>query len=402
HTKDIEYLKGFLDKLFDDVNPSNGTKETGEELELTPCTEGEDINTYKAKVDALSQKLQSTNIKLIDLSGGDATDTVNSAKEALKKISDKMTKISSDLTNCQTALTNATNHLNTKNEELRSARESQANYQNQIAAINNELTNMEANSSKTKADLERWKIDADAALKQATAELDQLLLDVSTELNLGSQSDAIAAKREEIARLQEKAEGATVKAPVAGTVISVNITAGETTQPEAALATLQPEGKGYTLSFSVTNDQARTVKVGEQAEIQNSWYYSEVEAVLAAIRPDTAEPGQKKLLQFSVTGDVSQGQSLSLTVGQKTADYDMLVPNNAVREDNNGKFILIIETKDSPLGNRYIATRVDVEVLGSDDTKTAISAPLYGYEYVITTSTKPVEAGKQVRLTENQ
>ena len=31
----------------------------------------------------------------------------------------------------------------------------------------------------------------------------------------------------------------------------------------------------------------------------------------------------------------------------------------------------------------------------------AVSAALYGYEFVITTSTKPVEAGKQVRLSEN-
>ena len=57
-----------------------------------------------------------------------------------------------------------------------------------------------------------------------------------------------------------------------------------------------------------------------------------------------------------------------------------------------------MESKSSPLGNRYFATRVDVEILASDDTQTAISAALYGYEYVITTSTKPVKEGKQVRL----
>ena len=79
----------------------------------------------------------------------------------------------------------------------------------------------------------------------------------------------------------------------------------------------------------------------------------------------------------------------------------MIVPNSAVREDKNGKFILIVESRNSPLGNRYIATRVDVEVLATDDLNTAISAALYGYEYVITTATKPVEAGKQVRLAEN-
>ena len=41
---------------------------------------------------------------------------------------------------------------------------------------------------------------------------------------------------------------------------------------------------------------------------------------------------------------------------------------------------------------------MDVEVLASDDTQSAISGGLYGYEFIITTSTKPVEAGKQVRL----
>ena len=89
------------------------------------------------------------------------------------------------------------------------------------------------------------------------------------------------------------------------------------------------------------------------------------------------------------------------SVGQKSSNYDYIVPNSAIREDNNGKFILIVESKSSPLRTRYIASRVDVEVLASDDNNTAISAGLYGYEYVITTSTKPVEAGKQVRLNES-
>ena len=122
---------------------------------------------------------------------------------------------------------------------------------------------------------------------------------------------------------------------------------------------------------------------------------------MVGIRPDPESNGTKKLLVFNVAGDVQAGQSVSVSIGQKSANYDLLVPNSAVREDNNGKFILMIEAKNSPLGNRYIATRVDVEVLGSDDHKTAISAPLYGYEYVITTATQPVEAGKQVRLAEN-
>ena len=95
---------------------------------------------------------------------------------------------------------------------------------------------------------------------------------------------------------------------------------------------------------------------------------------------------------------MQNGESLSLSVGERSAEYDFVVPNSAVREDKNGKFILIIEEKSTPFGNRYKAKRVDVEVMASDETKTAVSADLQGYEYVITTSNQPLEAGDQVRL----
>ena len=122
---------------------------------------------------------------------------------------------------------------------------------------------------------------------------------------------------------------------------------------------------------------------------------------MSSIKTDKDDPGQKKLLTFDVSGDVVAGQTLNVSVGQKSAEYDLIVPNSAIREDNNGKFVLIVETKSSPLGNRYYASRVDVQVVASDDTKSAVSGGLYGYEFVITTSTKPVEAGQLVRLAEN-
>ena len=74
------------------------------------------------------------------------------------------------------------------------------------------------------------------------------------------------------------------------------------------------------------------------------------------------------------------------------------MPTSCIREDKNGKFILIIEAKSTPLGNRYYARRVDVEIITSDDTRSAIVGALEGYEYVITTTTKPVEENQMVRL----
>lgn len=239
-------------------------------------------------------------------------------------------------------------------------------------------------------------------LKAAQDNKEQLLKDISAELNLDYQLDDLQKQRDDIAKLQENAVGASIEAPISGTITSVTVKAGDEAQPDTALVTMQPEGKGFTMSFSVTNDQAKRLSVGDKADLVNSWRYSDMDITLASIKPDTTDPGQKKLLTFDITGDeVTPGQSLNVSVGQKSANYDLIVPNSAIREDSNGKFILIVESKSSPLGNRYVATRVDVEVLASDDTQSAVSGALYGSEFVITTSTQPVEAGKLVRLANN-
>lgn len=307
----------------------------------------------------------------------------------------------------ESALPTANNNLAVANQEVTNAENYVKECEAKKKALENEIANNEAGKEKQKNELSTKKYETDASVKEAESavkkaeeELTQLLADISAELNLGSQNSIIQKKREEIKKLREKAVGATITAPVAGIVTSVNVTAGEKTDASRELAIMQPEGKGYSMSFSVTTEQAKKVKVGEIAEIQNSWFYSDIEATLTGIRPDPENANEKKLLVFEVKGDVQAGQSISLSIGQRSAEYDLLVPNSAVREDNQGKFILIVESKSSPLGNRYIAKRVDVQVLGADDLKTAISAALYGHEYVITTATQPVEAGKQVRLAE--
>ena len=280
---------------------------------------------------------------------------------------------------------------------------------NRLDSSTRNITELNAAAEQSSVTYANKIVNAEAALANAQAvlallkeERADLTSDINAELDLSKINKDIADKKAEIVKLQEKSMGATITAPVAGTVTSLAYVAGETTKPEEAAAVIQVEGKGFTLSFSVTNEQAKKVQVGDVAELQNAWYYDDVQAVLAAVKPDPESAGRKKILEFRITGtSVQAGQALNLSVGQRSAEYELVVPNSAIREDNNGKFILIVEQRSSPIGNRYIATRVDVQELASDDNNTAIAAGLYGYEYVITTSTKPVEAGQQVRLNES-
>ncbi|MCM1058560.1 MAG: biotin/lipoyl-binding protein [Firmicutes bacterium] len=229
------------------------------------------------------------------------------------------------------------------------------------------------------------------------ADLDKLVGNIGNVVKLEQMLDAIADAQKLVDELSAKSYDAVITADISGTVTQLNVKAGETTSAAEPVAVLQPEGAGYTLSFSVTNDQAKRLSVGDRADLVNAWRYDDVELTLASIKPDKTDPSQKKELVFNVTGDVVAGQTFSVSVGQKSANYDLTVPNNAIREDSNGKFILIMESKSTPLGTRYTATRVDVEVLASDDTQSAITGGLNGYEYVITTANKPVEPGSLVR-----
>ncbi len=326
----------------------------------------------------------------------DAETTLAAAQQA---VADVQATVETDRANAQKAVDAAQTEYN-------NAANNKQNCENALAEAQRNLSNKQASTpdNSYRDELNNEKADLSASLAKATtskaeaeADLQELLAGFSKEVDLLDMLRKIKEQEEKVEKLKANATGATIVAPVSGTIASVGYVAGETTSPDQPLAQIVMTEKGFTLSFSVTADQAKKISVGDVAEVQNSWYYNDLKATVSGFKADPSNP-QNRMVVFDIQGDVQAGQSLSLSVGQKSANYDVVVPNSAIREDNNGKFILIVESKSSPLGNRYIATRVDVEVLASDDTMSAVSGGLYGYESVITTSTKPVEAGKQVRL----
>ncbi len=259
-----------------------------------------------------------------------------------------------------------------------------------------------AKAAQKLADAQAYKAETEAELSRATQNRDDTVKNIQAELELKEIQKKIDEAAAKIETLEKAEKSATVKAPIDGKIVAVNYNAGDSTSSDTVGAVIQPQGKGMTVSFTCTKEQAQMLKVGMEAKPQNEWAYSEFKATLTSITADPSDSAGSKILKFEVKSpDVEAGDNVQLSVGENTKAYDLTVPNNAVREDNNGKFILIISNKESPLGNRYIATRVDIQVLDSDDLLTAISGSLSGYEYVITTTTKPVSAGMQVRLAED-
>ena len=216
-------------------------------------------------------------------------------------------------------------------------------------------------------------------------------------LDLQEQRRQIEAQKKKIEELSGGEENQ-ITAKVPGTIASIEVTAGDTVIKDSVLCTIEVPDMGYSMSFSVTNDQAARLRVGDSATVSNYYWGSEITATLSSIRIDPKNPQTNKLLTFDVSGDVSAGAELTVSVGQRSANYDWVVPKSALHNDSNGDFVYKVESKNSPLGNRYVARRVNVEILAMDDNSVAVSGELGWGDYVITTSSAPLKNGDLVRL----
>ena len=219
-------------------------------------------------------------------------------------------------------------------------------------------------------------------------------------VNLAETAEEIRVQQEKIKSLAGEEENV-ITATVSGKIDTIDCTAGDTVLKDALLCTIEVPDMGHTLSFSVTNDQAQRLRIGDTATVSNYYWGNSVTATLTTIRTDPKNPQTNKLLTFDLEGDVTTGAEMSISVGQKSANYDLIVPNSAIKSDSNGSFVLLVTVKSSPLGNRYTAKRVSVEVLANDDNNSAVVADLSNGDYVITTSSAPVASGDMVRMADN-
>lgn len=290
-------------------------------------------------------------------------------------------------------ITAANNALKTSKSKVKEYKRLIAEYQ---ATIDSEIAKLQKQiDEKNEA-----KDAIEATSTEVQTKLTNLISKYSTQYGLLDKLASIEDQKVVVEKLRGENGGSEIIAPTSGTILSVNFVAGQTIPAGSEIASIQVSGKGYTLSMTIDKEQASLISVGDEAEVTNSWWYSDIHARIISIRPDTYNPSKQMTVIFELEGDVSNGQSLTLTVGKRTSNYDIIIPTSAIREDANGKFIYRVKSKDTPLGTRYYAERINIKVLAEDGTQCAISGDMESWEYIITTASAPIEDGQLIRLKE--
>ena len=285
-----------------------------------------------------------------------------------------------------------------------------SNKQYEVDTLTKKLAAINAQLATYSSDTDSLKRAVDAAEDIYNAKVDALNSKLAAQnqsvsassASLTAISNKIKRQQEKIKKLSGEGDSNTITANVSGTVTEVNCTAGDSMIKDDILCAIEVPDQGYTVSFSVMNDKAKRLHVGDTATISNYYWGNEIVATLSSIQTDKKKPMTNKTLTFNLEGDVTSGSELTISVGQKSANYDIIIPNSAIRSDSNGSFVLAVTAKNSPLGNRYIAKRVKIEVLAQDDNNAAVTADLSNGDYVITTSSAPISSGDMVRLADSE
>ena len=334
-----------------------------------------------------------------------------SVQEQINTLQDTLEQAEDDYSDLRSGIKSAKRELNDLEDDVEAFENETEGYEEQLKQAGETVEALTEQYDELKMQKSNYE-SAEERVKDCQTHLEDLMfalaeqkkadgkMAASQQLDLDQARKEIAEQEELIAELQMNALGAEVTAKVAGQISSLNVTAGRDATAGETLAVIEVVDRGYTVRLPVTTEQSKKVRLGDKATVTNYYWGEQIDATLTQIINDPGNPGQGKLLVFTLTGDISSGQNVTLSVGEKSANFDAIIPNSALRTDTNGTFVLVVLAKNSPLGNRYIATRVDVTVLAQDDTTAAVSGLSAG-DYVITTASKPLEAGMQVNMVEN-
>jgi multidrug efflux pump subunit AcrA (membrane-fusion protein) len=369
-----------------------------------------DYEEAKKTVTELEKSLASQKTKLADLN------------EDLKKAKDE----GDDLTEWNRSIRDAELEISNTEEELKIAKQTAETLKTTSATVTQlnsdlkeataKLTSLQA--TKEEKDNKVTELSGASTLEEAkktVKECRKTYEDLLENLQKQKESDSLTQQsealddadsqkklekqREKVEELEKSSDLKQVTAKEDGVISEVDCKEGDSVTADAPLAKIQLADSGYIVNVTVTKAQAKLLHTGDEATVENIWD-DDVEASVKSIKASADNPNQNMTVTFEVKGNVNVGETLSLSAGEKSGRYDTVVPNNAVREDSKGKFVLVVSVKSTPLGNRYKVKRADVEVQASDDNYSAVTGGVYEYDNVVTTSSKPLESGMQVRLAE--
>lgn len=204
---------------------------------------------------------------------------------------------------------------------------------------------------------------------------------------------------EKIKKLTElKNAGGKVTSPTSGTVIEINVERGGTTQGGSVLALSNSESENL-LTVQISKDNRKSVKVGQKVDVainDDSTYITNLKIENIKVNSENSD-----MLDVTVKLPVGQGtigEYGKMTVPSEDKEYDVILPLEAIHQDGDKYYVLVVNDKDTVLGSQKIASKVEVTIADKNGESVALKDyAISSYDEVIISSNKDIQDGDRIR-----
>ncbi len=204
--------------------------------------------------------------------------------------------------------------------------------------------------------------------------------------------EAIRKKREDLIQSND------IEVEASGVLKTLNAEVDDKTTTEVMFVVVDT-AQGFEFKCSLLREQVQRLAKGDSVDIQvpngSGRYIRGSVREFKDIKDDPTR--QEVYIDLEAEGtNLLGGESGGLEMTKRSRNYDMLLPNAAIRADQDTSYILVQVEERGPLGNQYRVKRMDVEVIEKDNFKTAISTSGGWPENVVVSSDKPISNNSRV------
>lgn len=308
------------------------------------------------------------------------------SSEYRSKLSDADQKISQEEEGQRSAKTLLAEYQNKKQAEEGSAKEKELRevYKTKLDAYNQAVNTQDDGMTTARRSIEDAKKPKEEDSANEEAKIDK------------------EEKEKRLEKLKEikEAEGE-VLSPVDGLVTKIGITTGNPTQ-EGMNMLLADTTEGTKFVADITKEDEKKIERKDKVILKTEGEEQKTqEGTIDMIQEKSGEPDVFEVTVLLPPQTLEIGKLASMTIEKNSQPYELCVPIEAVSQEQNQAYVLVVKENETILGKEFYAERIDVTILKKNNKYAAIGdGAITKDQKIIISKDKNIQTGDRIRLEE--
>lgn len=245
----------------------------------------------------------------------------------------------------------------------------------------------------------KWQ--RDAAVKEAGRKVEDILAPEKEDATLELNRLELSELRADLALYQEiKKENGEIKANRTAMVTDIFVTTGGRTS-DSAVMLLADDSVACQFKTTLTQEQKKYVGLNDTVSLKLDGSSKEKEATIDYLAESVSAPGSYEVYINLPEGTGIPGMSGTMSHTESGEKQSCCVTPAAVTTVEGRSHVYVVREREGILGMEYYAEQVSVRIADQNDYFVALEhAPLDKEDRIIISSTKALENGEIVRLSE--